>query len=184
MTHALVRLLPMVALLGCANASPPPAQFPPAAVPPAPRAEPTADSARPQLSHQGLVPVARPQPGVARTTIEGCLVAATEADAEKFPPRPATRSSPPAVAVAKVPGGIAVTHHLSHACCLKASVSTDVRGKNVEIREMLLGTPCRCVCASTVRTVVGLTSGAWEVSVDFDDRGQGQRVFTEALTLP
>jgi hypothetical protein len=184
MTHLLARLAPLIALLGCANASAPPAHHSTATAQPTPRADPSAEAARARPSAPGLVPAPRLAPGAARATIEGCLATATEAAAASFPPPPPTRSSPPPVTVAKVPGGIAVTHRLTHACCLKGNVSTEVSGEAVVIVETLRGTPCRCLCASSLRTIVGLSPGTWEVSVDLDDRGRRRRVLSKKLTLP
>lgn len=183
MTHNLARIALVAALLSCANASTPPSQRSTTPVPPAPPAEVKTQAAPREPAPPVLIQVPTTV-GAANTTIEGCLAAATEADAQRFPPKPPTRSSLPVVTIAKVPGGLAITHRLMHACCLKGNVSTNVSGNSVIVSERLSGSPCRCMCTSALRTVVGLPPGAWRVSVDLDDRGRTQRVFSEAVSLP
>lgn len=140
----------------------------------------------------GTIPVpARPtssvhlSPGAAHTTVEGCLGAANEREAARFPVPPVTRGAPTrTVTVVPVAGGILVTHELAHACCLRSAITTRVERKRVVIAETLSGVPCRCMCSSTLRTSVGLGPGRWQVEVDLD-RGRGaERIHEESVGVP
>jgi hypothetical protein len=118
-----------------------------------------------------------PAAGQSRATFEGCLAAAgTEQEGEKFPARPKTRSmAPPPVTVSASGLGVTVAHELEHACCLKAEVSSAVEGGAVTVTERLLGTPCRCMCSSTIRTAVGLAPGSYELVVVEQGAGGASR---------
>ena len=76
------------------------------------------------------------------------------------------------VTVKPAPGGIAVVHALTHACCLEADTKAKVEGKTVEITVALSGTPCRCICSSTVQTKVTLDPGEYDVSVKVTEGGK------------
>ena len=114
-----------------------------------------------------------PPAGQSRTAIEGCLASAgTEEEGAKFPQRPATRSAaPPPVTVGISGLGVVVTHALSHACCLKAEVTHAIENGAVTVMEKLSGTPCRCMCSSTIRTAVGLAPGSYELAVQLQIGG-------------
>jgi hypothetical protein len=95
-----------------------------------------------------------------------------------------TRSfTPDRLDVQAVKGGISVEHRVRHACCLKAAVDTQVRAKVVAIHEVLSGQPCRCMCGSTLRTVVGLSPGSYSVRVRLDDSGRVRDMPEKAVTI-
>jgi hypothetical protein len=71
-----------------------------------------------------------------------------------------------------LPGGVRVVHEVSHACCLKSKIETGVSGSVVTITETLSGTPCRCMCSSTIVTSVRLGPGDYTLRVVFDQNGQ------------
>lgn len=123
-------------------------------------------------------------PGKSRTSVEGCLAVEGEAAGSRFPAPPRTRTAPRSpVTIAPVPGGILVTHELAHACCLRSDVKTATKKRTVVVTERLHGSPCRCMCSSTLRTSVGLSPGRWTVNVEVD-RGQGlQPVHSEAVAV-
>jgi len=115
-----------------------------------------------------------PGPGEGRTRIEGCLSApqSGEAAATKFPAAAQTRGAPgPAVKVRPAGRGVTVVHDLDHACCLTAEVDTKVAGTTVEIVEKLSGSPCRCLCHSTLSTAIGLAPGDYELVVILQQLG-------------
>lgn len=89
---------------------------------------------------------------------EGCL---TEADPEAT----ATRSipKPDRVEVETESGAIHVAHHLNHACCLQAQTRVEQAGQIITLVEKLSGTPCRCRCASVIRSVIAAPSGGYEL---------------------
>jgi hypothetical protein len=129
--------------------------------------------------------------GKAVFSITGCLRSALdgadEKDLEKFAVK--VKKGPAAkdhVTVKPAPGGIAVVHELTHACCLKADTKAKVEGKTVEITVALSGTPCRCICSSAIRTNVTLDPGEYAVSVKVTEGGTtrdagGQTVVVQEL---
>jgi hypothetical protein len=108
-------------------------------------------------------------PGESTTELAGCLAqaGATEADGARFPAPAATRGGPaqPAPRITPIAGGVIVAHDLSHACCLKATVTSKLEGRELTVRETLSGTPCRCMCASTIKSAVGLSDGSYHVKL-------------------
>ena len=154
-----------------ATASPAPA--PPEATPSA-AAAPPAGAPSLGIASQGpgggLVPPAGA--GASRSAVSGCLTAATESDGSRFPAPPVSRNPAPPVTVTAVPGGALVVHELTHACCLRSQVTSSLDGRRAVVRETLTGTPCRCMCGSTLRTAVALPAGAWTVAVELETGGQ------------
>jgi hypothetical protein len=135
----------------------------------------------------GLVPASPlppKEPGASRTAVTGCLATANEADAARFPAPAPTRDVAPPVTVTASAGGVVVTHELTHACCLKSEVTTRLSERQVVVREKLLGSPCRCMCASSLRTTVGLLPGSWTVSVELENAGEVRRVAELQVQVP
>jgi hypothetical protein len=124
---------------------------------------------------QGSTPDALTPPteaGASRSTVSGCLTAANESDATRFPAPAVSRNPAPPVTVTAVPGGALVVHELTHACCLRSQVKTSLSGSRAVVRETLTGSPCRCMCGSTLRTAVALPAGAWTVAVELETGGE------------
>jgi len=121
--------------------------------------------------------------GASRSAFAGCLLAANETEAGRFPPPPALRSAGPEVTVAPTVGGALVTHELTHACCLKGGVTTRLEGRVAIVRERLAGIPCRCRCASTLRTAVALPPGRWTVAVELEEAGGARRVHEQPIEI-
>jgi hypothetical protein len=71
--------------------------------------------------------------------------------------------------------GLVLSHELAHLCCLSAKTSASVEQGKVLITETLSGVACRCRCASTLRTAVGLEKGSYSVEVKVVEPG-GERV--------
>jgi hypothetical protein len=105
-----------------------------------------------------------PQVGRSSTTIEGCLNRDKSSSRRSKPP-----VSPQAGAeVRPIPGGVVVTHNLIHACCLQAEVTSSIEREVATVREHLTGEACKCDCASTLETALGLTPGDWIVRLLLD----------------
>jgi hypothetical protein len=148
--------------------------------PTAPAATPTPPAAPPAgapslgIASQGAVaagPIPPADAGASRSVVSGCLTAATESDGSRFPAPPVSRNPAPPVTVTAVPGGALVVHELTHACCLRSQVTSSLDGRRAVVRETLTGTPCRCMCGSTLRTAVALPAGAWTVAVELETGG-------------
>jgi hypothetical protein len=122
------------------------------------------------LSARATPPVPRSQ-----TEISGCLA------------KPSMRAAAPRKRSAPLPReavtGIVVRHNFSHACCLKGAVTTTVSGGNVEVVESLTGTPCRCLCASTLRTTIPLRPGTYNLVVWLASHDARTRVTTKGLRV-
>jgi hypothetical protein len=127
-------------------------------------------------------------PGESRVKLEGCLAQteATEAAGSRFPSRAGSRSASPGpeAQVSTVQGGVLITHPLSHACCLTAAVTSKVEGAKVTVRETLSGSPCRCLCESTVRTAVGLSKGHYQLSLVQESGGAPVSVLETEIDVP
>jgi len=182
-------LLAATAVLSACASRPPDAGF--VATPQGATVEPqrpaTAPLADPPVAATAAIQEAPPppeEPGASRTAFEGCLLAANEADAARFPAPPATRTGGiPPVKVTLVQGGALVEHALTHACCLKAKVETHLAGRTAIVSEVLSGNPCRCRCGSTLRTAIALPSGTWTLVVDLEEGGVKKRVFQQEVRL-
>jgi hypothetical protein len=123
-----------------------------------------------------------PEEGKSRFVAEGCAAKPEEAD------KSATRgglsgSEKDKVEASALGTGIVVSHDLAHACCLKADSVADIQGSSVVITETLSGTPCRCICSSTLKTAVGLKKGTWQVSVKTVEGGNSKTAWTGELTV-
>jgi hypothetical protein len=120
--------------------------------------------------------------GESSSEVAGCLAAASEADAAKFP---LSREAPAApVTVSSLSNGLIITHELTHACCLKATVTSKLDKDEVTLREALFGTPCRCMCSSTLRTAVGLRAGLYRVHVVVEDNGKARPAIEVRGSVP
>ena len=79
--------------------------------------------------------------------------------------------------------GVRVVHQVPHACCLRAAVVTEVTGTAVFVRERLSGSPCRCMCASTLTTTLPLSPGTYEIAVELDVNGRKQAAPRHQITI-
>jgi hypothetical protein len=130
---------------------------------PVPRAVPADSGGKPLLKPGKLAAAPALASGEARTTVEGCL-----ARQDKGAAPAATRSaSDPeeSVQVSGHPWGVQVRHVLRHACCLDGATSVTVEASSIVVRETLTGTPCRCICTSTLTSAVGAGIGSYAVTV-------------------
>jgi hypothetical protein len=191
MTRLLLPSLLLVATLGCARdrlevtptkngvdgtcPEPPPAAAPTAAAAPA----------RPVPTFEGKLLLPPATPGESRSELAGCLAATpSEAEGARYPTAASARAQRAAtVRVNPMGKGVIVSHELSHACCLQANVTTRLEAGTVVMVEELSGTPCRCTCASTVRTAIGLSPGRYTLSVRQAQGGDPKVVHEEPFTV-
>ena len=127
---------------------------------------------------QGLV-LPPLEAGAFNSSVSGCA-------AEPKRDEPATRSMPrpEKVDVTGVSTGVVLGHVLPHACCLTAATAVAVVGGKVTITETLSGTPCRCLCDSTLRTAVGLGKGSWSIEVRTVAPSGTRVAWTGDVTVP
>jgi hypothetical protein len=107
------------------------------------------------------------------TQVEGCLAALEP------PPEEQTRSfvpRPDRVEVNTDASSVTVAHHLNHACCLKSQTALERAGSSVTLVERLTGTPCRCRCASVMRTRIPLPAGDYDLGVRLEEPGGNRAV--------
>jgi hypothetical protein len=119
--------------------------------------------------------VAYLDPGQSRPTFSGCLAEHKEPSTRAVP---RTRQ-PDEVLVHVVPGGVVVTHLLTHLCCLEGNVVFSTRGSVATVHELLSGEACRCECQSTIDTAIGLEVGLWTIRVEVEQPFQATQVIAE-----
>ncbi|MBK7579425.1 MAG: hypothetical protein IPI67_04380 [Myxococcales bacterium] len=184
-------LAPLVLVIGCTRApaptahdgAPDPAPASTGAPAPTAPAEGTAsepNSEAPQAATEGSSEL----PGALNASsskVAGCL--ASPGGTEQAPRSRGMAAQKPELAVAPVSGGVQVVHELSHACCLKSKIDSKVEGNVVTLNEVLSGTPCRCMCSSTVTTSVRLAPGNYTVKVLVDTNGQKHASGEQQVTV-
>jgi hypothetical protein len=130
-----------------------------------------------QGSSAGSTAALAPAHAAAKAEFTGCLTAANEESASRFPEKPAMRGpgGDEAVTIAGTDGGLVVSHALNHACCLKGTVTTSVEGKVIQVKELLSGIACRCMCSSTITTRVNAPPGDYTVVVSVAREGEAPK---------
>ncbi|MDJ0761831.1 MAG: hypothetical protein QNJ97_02485 [Myxococcota bacterium] len=117
------------------------------------------------------------------TTLMGCLADPEKKDSTAKGAQ--VRRGGDKVTVAKGKSGITVSHYLNHLCCLEASVKSAVTGTNITVEEQLSGTPCKCMCSSTIKTSVPLplpmANKTYKVTVTLDDQGNKKIVHEQEI---
>lgn len=103
------------------------------------------------------------------STVQGCL--SKPLSAQNAPTRAPQKAMPAAFRVTPLGNGALATHTFGHACCLSATTETQLEATTVTIRERLTGTPCRCVCDSTIKTRLNLKAGEYDVRLVLDTNG-------------
>ena len=125
-------------------------------------------------------------PGVTRSEASGCLAAAAhdESAGRRFPaPAPTRGQADSRPSITPMGNGIVIVHELGHACCLRSRVEGQVEGQSVRVVETLEGKPCRCMCQSTLRTVVGLAPGQYQVVVTVVEPGRRRDVLQASVEI-
>lgn len=166
----------VVAVAGACAAGRVEQSSPPPSPPPTP---PPAE--KPASPAKLLLPPATP--GESRTEITGCLAdpSAAERGATRSPTSPAPGT--PQVRVTPMARGVLIAHELSHACCLSGAVESRLEGSKLVVTERLSGMPCRCMCASTLRTAVGLSPGTYELVLQVEEGGRTRVVDERSFTV-
>ena len=147
---------------------------------------PTTHPAFPKGFVQGKRPLLPPsEAGKARSRIAGCLqdAAAGDAAGSRYPAAVTRGASAPPVRVVVLGTGLVVHHDLRHACCLSGEVETQVAGSELRVRVLLTGSPCRCMCRSTLATAVGLALGSYHVVVEVEEGGHLRIVHEEDVQI-
>jgi hypothetical protein len=69
------------------------------------------------------------------------------------------------------PGGVWVSHNLTHPCCTKAKVYVQRVMGQVNFLETVEGTPCGtgCMCGSQVQAAAGVAPGRYNVALRLED---------------
>jgi len=178
----------LLALLAIAFASPPETRStpaPPSKAKPADGASASADGGTASFAGSGLIAKSRltppSKPGTSRFEVEGCA-----AHPERAMDQPPARALPPtgtAVEVQPLRRGAMVVHELTHACCLKANVTTQLEKKVATVHETLSGNPCRCMCSSTLRTALALPPGTYQLVVELERDKKVEKVHEQALSV-
>ena len=107
------------------------------------------------------------------STVAGCLASPGRmAQGERSRAAMDPAEAKPELTVTPAAGGVRVTHEVAHACCLESKIETKVSGGVITVTESLFGTPCRCMCTSTISTSVRLAPGDYTLRVVFDHAGQ------------
>ena len=107
-----------------------------------------------------------------RSSVAGCLASPGRTEQGDRSRAMQPESAKPELSVTPVTGGVRVAHELSHACCLESKIETKVEGHTITVSESLYGTPCRCMCSSTISTSVRLEPGEYTLRVVVDHQGQ------------
>jgi hypothetical protein len=116
------------------------------------------------------------------STIRGCL--SKPAALQNNPSRSTARpSDTQGFKVTPLGNGALVTHDFTHACCLSATIDTVVDGNTITVREHLVGTPCRCVCESTIQTRLNVPPGDYDVRLVTDTNGVQAQIGSKSLAV-
>ena len=127
----------------------------------------------------GAAPLPAPPalgPDQSMAKVSGCSDSATpsEQDTVSNPPLVpgASRgSSASEVQLGLQPGGVWVSHNLTHPCCTKAKIYVQRVMGQVNFLETVKGTPCGagCMCGSQVQAAAGVAPGRYNVALRLED---------------
>lgn len=138
--------------------------------------DPAADI--PQGGSSGAPLPAPPPLGPDQSTakVSGCSDSASpsEQDTVTNPPLvpgASKGSSATEVKLGLQPGGVWVSHNLTHPCCTKAKVYVQRVMGQVNFLETVEGTPCGsgCMCGSQVQAAAGVAPGRYNVALRLED---------------
>ena len=115
-------------------------------------------------------------PDQSMAKVSGCSdsAAPSEQDAAAYPPLVPGGSRSSAASEVQLgiqPGGVWVSHNLTHACCTKAKIYVQRVMGQVNFIETVEGTPCGegCTCASQVQAAAGVAPGRYNVALRLED---------------
>ena len=119
-------------------------------------------------------PALGPDQSTAKVT--GCSDSASpsEQDAAAYPPLVPGGSRTSAASEVQLgiqPGGVWVSHNLTHACCTKAKIYVQRVMGQVNFIETVEGSPCGdgCTCGSQVQAAAGVAPGRYNVALRLED---------------
>ena len=138
--------------------------------------DPAADIPQ-QVSTGAPLPAPPPLgPDQSMAKVSGCSDSASpsEQDAAANPPLVpggSKTSSASEVQLGIQPGGVWVSHNLTHACCTKAKVYVQRVMGQVNFIETVEGTACGegCTCGSQVQAAAGVAPGRYNVALRLED---------------
>lgn len=151
---------------------------------------PGAEAGQQQLPPAPPLPPPPPLgPGQSVAKVGGCSQSPSpsEQDAASWPPMVQGSRSPSAtdVQLGMQPGGVWVSHNLTHACCTKAKIYVQRVVGQVNFIETVEGQPCGegCMCTSEVQASVGVPPGRYAVSLRLEDPAGSTIVKQSAFTV-
>lgn len=107
------------------------------------------------------------QKGKFSYAVEGC--AAMNLTSEAGAP-PITRDR--GVSIQAWKDSIEAVHIVNHACCLEVDVTSGQSGNELIVREKFYGSPCKCVCQSTITAAFrDLDSGEYTIRIFVEEAG-------------
>jgi len=139
--------------------------------------DPAADiPQQPASAAPGLPPPPALGPDQSVAKVSGCSdsPSPSEQDAAAYPPLVpggSKTSSASEVQLGIQPGGVWLSHNLTHACCTKAKVYVQRVMGQVNFLETVEGTPCGegCTCGSQVQAAAGVAPGRYNVALRLED---------------
>jgi hypothetical protein len=140
-----------------------------------------AASAQPHGSWPNALPGANASTSSGSSTFQGCL--SKSVGAQNKPTRSRKMKAETTFRVTPLGNGALVTHTFEHACCLSATTTTTTNGNAITVEERLVGTPCRCVCDSTIQTRIGAPPGDYEVRLVLNTNGVESLVGVQPLSV-
>jgi len=115
-------------------------------------------------------------PDQSMAKVSGCSDSASpsEQDAAAYPPLVPGGSRSSAASEVQLgiqPGGVWLSHNLTHPCCTKAKVYVQRVMGQVNFLETVEGTPCGggCTCGSQVQAAAGVAPGRYNVALRLED---------------
>ena len=140
------------------------------------KCDPAADISQ-QVSSGPPLPAPPPLgPDQSMAKVSGCSDSASpsEQDAAAYPPLVPGGSRTAAASEVQLgiqPGGVWVSHNLTHACCTKAKIYVQRVMGQVNFIETVEGSPCGegCTCGSQVQAAAGVAPGRYNVALRLED---------------
>ena len=115
-------------------------------------------------------------PDQSMAKVSGCSDSASpsEQDAAAYPPLVPGGSRTSAASEVQLgiqPGGVWVSHNLTHPCCTKAKIYVQRVMGQVNFIETVEGSPCGegCTCGSQVQAAAGVAPGRYNVALRIED---------------
>ncbi len=123
-----------------------------------------------------------------RSTVSGCLAQAgssrgTTARSPSRGPSPGGRDQPDSFQVTGQAGNVLIEQSFGHACCLEATTTAVLDGTALVVTTELTGDPCRCLCASTIRSSIPLDPGTYTVKIVHRRDGEAKERHVERAVV-